>query len=134
AYLVGLAQAVTARGGRIFENSRAISIGEASRRRVVTDGGTVHAEYVVVATNMTVQSPIGMANRTQPRCHTAMAFRVDDPLAVDGMFIGIDDPTHSIRTGRDAEGPLLVTLGPKFDTGQDGDGAKRFVEREQWAR
>lgn len=133
-YLVGLARAVTARGGRIFENSRAISIGEASRWRVVTDSGTVHAEHVVVATNMTVKSPVGMANRTQPRCHTAMAFRIDDPLAVDGMFIGIDDPTHSIRTGRDAEGPLLVALGPKFDTGQDGDVAKRFVELEQWAR
>ncbi|MER9233419.1 FAD-dependent oxidoreductase [Mesorhizobium sp. M0622] len=133
-YLVGLAEAVTARGGRIFENSRATSIDEADRWRVATDGGAVDAEHVVVATNMTVKSPIGMANRTQPRCHTAMAFRIDDPLTVDGMFIGIDDPTHSIRTGRDAEGPLLVALGPKFDTGWDGDVAKRFVELGKWAR
>ncbi|MER8388853.1 FAD-dependent oxidoreductase [Mesorhizobium sp. M0166] len=133
-YLVGLAEAVTARGGRIFENSRATSIDEASRWRVVTDGGAVDAGHVVVATNMTVKSPVGMANRTQPRCHTVMAFRIDDPLPVDGMFIGIDDPTHSIRTGRDAEGPLLVTLGPKFNTGWDGDVAKRFVELEKWAR
>ncbi|ACP22707.1 putative oxidoreductase (plasmid) [Sinorhizobium fredii NGR234] len=133
-YLVGLAHAVADRGGRMFERSRAILIGEASRWRVVTAGGTVHAEHVVVATNMTVKSPVGMANRTQPRCHTAMAFRIDDPLAVDGMFIGIDDPTHSIRTGSDGTGPLLVVLGPKFDTGQDGNVAARFVELEEWAR
>ncbi|MES0208978.1 FAD-dependent oxidoreductase [Mesorhizobium sp. M0028] len=133
-YLVGLAEAVTARGGRIFENSRATSIDEASRWRVVTDGGAVDAGHVVVSTNMTVKSPVGMANRTQPRCHTVMAFRIDDPLPVDGMFIGIDEPTHSIRTGRDAEGPLLVTLGPKFNTGWDGDLAKRFVELEKWTR
>ncbi|MER9074059.1 FAD-dependent oxidoreductase [Mesorhizobium sp. M0904] len=133
-YLVGLAEAVTAHGGRIFEDSRATSIDEASRWRIVTDGGAVDAGHVVVATNMTVKSPIGMANRTQPRCHTAMAFRIDDPLTVDGMFIGIDDPTHSIRTGHDAEGPLLVALGPKFNTGWDGDVAKRFVELEKWAR
>ena len=63
-----------------------------------------------------------------------MAFRVDSPLAVDGMFIGIDDPTRSIRMGRDAEGPLLVALGPKFNTGQDGDVARRFVELDNWAR
>ncbi len=122
------------RGGRIFEHSRAILIDEASRWRVVTAYGTVHAENVVVATNMTVKSPVGMANRTQPRCHTAMAFRVDDALAVDGMFIGIDEPTHSIRTGRDGMGPLLVVLGPKFNTGQDGNVAARFVALEDWAR
>jgi glycine/D-amino acid oxidase-like deaminating enzyme/nitrite reductase/ring-hydroxylating ferredoxin subunit len=133
-YLVGLAAAVTKRDGRIFERSRARLIGEASRWRVATDGGTSHCEHIVVATNMTVKSPVGMSRRTQPRSHTAMAFRIDDPQAIDGMFIGIDDPTHSIRTGRDAEGPLLVVLGPKFNTGQDGDVAKRFVELERWAR
>jgi Rieske Fe-S protein len=123
-----------ARGGRIFERSRVRQIGEASRWRAVTDHGTVHAEHVVVATNMTIKSPVGMANRTQPRSHVAMAFRVDDPLSVDGMFISIDDPTRSIRMGRDNEGPLLVALGPKFNTGQDGDVAKRFVELDNWAR
>ncbi len=133
-YLVGLARAVANRGGRIFEKSRAILIGEASRWRVVTAHGTVHAENVVVATNMTVKSPVGMANRTQPRCHTAMAFRVGDPSVIDGMFIGIDDPTHSIRTGRDGDGPLLVVLGPKFNTGQDGNVAARFVDLEEWSR
>ncbi|QKN18313.1 FAD-dependent oxidoreductase (plasmid) [Sinorhizobium meliloti WSM1022] len=133
-YLVGLAHTVADRGGSLFEHSRAILIGEASRWRVVTAHGTVHAENVVVATNMTVKSPVGMANRTQPRCHTAMAFRVDDPLVVDGMFIGIDDPTHSSRTGRDDRGPLLVVLGPKFNTGQDGNVAARFVDLEEWAR
>jgi glycine/D-amino acid oxidase-like deaminating enzyme/nitrite reductase/ring-hydroxylating ferredoxin subunit len=133
-YLVGLAGAVEARGGRIFEGSRARLVGEASRWRVVTDDGTVHAENVVMATNLPVKSPVGMARRTQPRCHTAMAFRTGNPALVDGMFIGVDDPTHSIRTGRDEDGPLLVVLGPKFNTGQDGDVAARFVELEGWVR
>ena len=133
-YLVGLAATVAARGGRIFETSRARQFDEANRWRITTDRGSVEAENVVIATNMTVKSPVGMAKRTQPRCHTAMAFRVDDPSQIDGMFIGIDDPTHSIRTGRDDEGALLVVLGPKFNTGQDGDVARRFVELERWAR
>jgi glycine/D-amino acid oxidase-like deaminating enzyme/nitrite reductase/ring-hydroxylating ferredoxin subunit len=133
-YLVGLARAVEAYGGRIFEGSRARFVGEASRWRVVTDDGTVHAENIVMATNLPVKSPVGMARRTQPRCHTAMAFRTDGPAPVDGMFIGVDDPTHSIRTGRDEDGPLLVVLGPKFNTGQDGDVAARFVELEGWVR
>jgi len=133
-YLVGLAKAVTDRGGRIFERSRARFIGEASRWRIVTDGGTLHAEHVVVATNIPVKSPLGMANRTQPRSHAIMAFRVDDPTAVDGMFISIDDPVRSFRMGSDPDGPLLVVLGQKFNTGQEGDVASRFVELDHWAR
>nr|WP_244564634.1 FAD-dependent oxidoreductase [Rhizobium sullae] len=133
-YLTGLSAVVTARGGKIFENSRARLIGEASRWRVVTDGGTVHAENVVVATNMTVKSPVGMSHRTQPRSHVAMAFRLDDAALIDGMFITVEEPSRSLRTGRDAQGPLLVALGPHFRTGQDGDVAARFVELERWVR
>ena len=65
---------------------------------------------MIIATNMTVKSPIGYANRTLPRSHVAMAFRLGD-AAIDGMFISIDEPTHSIRTGQDQDGPLLITLG-----------------------
>ena len=133
-YLVGLATAVIDRGGQIFEVSRAREFEEAKRWLVRTDGGGVDAENVVVATNMTVKSPVGMARRTQPRCHTAMAFRIDDPALIDGVFIGIDEPTHSIRLGRDRDGPLLIVLGPKFNTGQDGDVARRFVDLEHWTK
>jgi glycine/D-amino acid oxidase-like deaminating enzyme/nitrite reductase/ring-hydroxylating ferredoxin subunit len=133
-YLVGLAEAVSIRGGRIFERSRASFIGEASRWRIVTDGGTLHAEHVVVATNIPVKSPLGMANRTQPRSHAVMAFRVNDPAAIEGMFISIDDPVRSLRMGSDPEGPLVILLGHKFNTGQDGDVASRFIELEHWAR
>ena len=50
------------------------------------------------------------------------------------MFIGIDEPTHSLRWGRDAQGPLLVALGPTFYTGHDGDVAERFRQLESWVR
>lgn len=133
-YLVGLAAAVQARGGRIFERSRATSFERPSRWSIGSDKGHVMADHVVVATNITVKSPLGYANRTQPRSHVAMAFRTDRPGAVDGMFISIDDPTHSIRTGRDADGPLIITLGLRFNTGQDGDVARRFRELENWTR
>ncbi|WP_262297764.1 FAD-dependent oxidoreductase [Microvirga sesbaniae] len=133
-YLVGLAKAVAARGGRIFEQSRATSFDQDDGWRIGTAQGTIKAAQVVIATNMTVKSPVGYANRTQPRSHVAMAFRPEGPAAVDGMFIGIDDPTHSIRAARDQDGPLLITLGPRFNTGQDGDVARRFRDLEQWAR
>jgi glycine/D-amino acid oxidase-like deaminating enzyme/nitrite reductase/ring-hydroxylating ferredoxin subunit len=133
-YLVELAKTVEARGGRIFEQSRATSFDQEDGWRVGTAHGTVRAAQVVIATNMTVKSPVGYANRTQPRSHVAMAFRLGDPASINGMFISIDDPTHSIRTGRDQDGPLLITLGPRFNTGQDGDVARRFRDLEQWTQ
>ena len=133
-YLTGLAAAVAARGGQIFEQSRAEAVDRDGRWRIGTDQGRVNAEHVVVTTNITVKSPIGYANRTQPRSHVALAFRVGEDTAVDGMFIGVDEPTHSIRTGRDRDGPVLITLGPRFNTGQDGDVAQRFRDLEQWTR
>lgn len=132
-YLLGLAKAFVESGGRLFVRSRARLIDAASRWRVVTDHGNVHAENVVIATAMTVKSPIGMAKRTQPRMHVAMAFRTDRPL-LDGMFISLDEPARSLRIGKDAAGPLLVVLGPRFITGQDGDVAARFIELEGWVR
>ena len=54
--------------------------------------------------------------------------------AIDGMFIGIDEPTHSLRMGRDDDGLLLVVLGSKFGTGLEGDVAKHFLELEAWTR
>jgi glycine/D-amino acid oxidase-like deaminating enzyme/nitrite reductase/ring-hydroxylating ferredoxin subunit len=136
-YLLGLAQAVQALGGQVFEQSRATKIGpdaaDTTTWRAESRSGAITARHILVATNMTVKSPVGYSTKTQPRCHTAIAFRTSSDHAVDGMFIGVDEPTHSIRTGRDSHGPLLVVLGPKFNTGQDGDVARRFVELDRWA-
>jgi nitrite reductase/ring-hydroxylating ferredoxin subunit len=63
-----------------------------------------------------------------------MAFRMAPDAAINGMFIGIDEPTHSLRMGRDHDGPLLVALGPKFNTGQDANVAARFRDLEEWVR
>jgi glycine/D-amino acid oxidase-like deaminating enzyme/nitrite reductase/ring-hydroxylating ferredoxin subunit len=131
-YLVGLARAVEAAGGRIFENTRVTAVDPGHRWRVATGRGTLDAKDVVIATNLPMAGPGDYDGRAQPRCHIAMAFRAGNEVNIDGMFIGIDEPTHSIRMGRDSEGPLLVVLGPRFNTGQDGDVAKRFRDLDDW--
>ncbi|ARS48989.1 FAD-dependent oxidoreductase [Ectopseudomonas hydrolytica] len=133
-YLVGLAQAVQARGGRVFERTRAMSFEHDERWQVGFEGGVVSADQLVLATHMPVQTPVDYISPTQPRCHVAIAFRPREGEAVDGMFIAVEEPTRSIRMGQDAEGPLLIVLGPRFNTGQDGNVAQRFDELEHWAR
>ncbi len=133
-YLMGLAHAVQSRGGRIYQQTRALSFERGERWQVGFDGGTVRAEQVVIATHIPVQTPLSYAQRTRPRCHVAMAFRPLAGARVEGMFIAVEEPTHSIRMGADSEGPLLIVLGPRFDTGHEGDVARHFVALEDWAR
>jgi len=133
-YLVGLAAAAEAAGCRVFENTPVTAVDQAKRWRATAQEGSLDVEHVVIATNLPFTGPIEYDGRTQPRCHIAMAFRTAPQAAIDGMFIGIDEPTHSLRMGRDREGPLLVVLGPRFNTGQDGDVAHRFRDLEDWVR
>lgn len=133
-YLVGLSGAVAGAGGAIHEGSRVVSVEQDGRWRVSTDEGEVEADHVFLATNLPIAGPDDYSQRTQPRCHVAMAFRIDPEHAPDGMFIAAEAPVHSIRTGHDADGLLLVVLGPRFDTGQEGDVAARFRQLERWTR
>jgi glycine/D-amino acid oxidase-like deaminating enzyme/nitrite reductase/ring-hydroxylating ferredoxin subunit len=125
-YLVGLGAAIAAAGGRIFENTRATKVDPGNRWRIEAGRSHLQAEHVIVATNFPIAGPISYDRTTRPRCHIGMAFRMTS-TAIDGMFIGIDNPTHSLRMGRDRAGPLLVVLGPSFQTGHDGDVAERFA-------
>lgn len=133
-YLVGLARAAKAAGATIHENTRVTGIEPAQRWRLSVAGGSLEVEHVIQASNIPVAATLRFNAITQPRCHIAMAFRMKAADAIDGMFIGIDEPTHSLRMARDARGPLLVALGPKFKTGQDGDVAARFAALETWVR
>ena len=110
-YLTGLAAAIAAAGGRIFENTRVTKVDRDSRWRIEAGRNHLQAEHVIIATNFPVAGPVSYDGTTRPRCHIAMAFRMAAGAAIDGMFIGIDKPTHSLRMGRDRDGPLLVVLG-----------------------
>ena len=133
-YLIGLAKVIGSAGGTIFENTMVTSIDKGDRWQVESGGTVIEADHVVIATNLPMAGPVAFDERTRPRCHVAMAFRATPQTAIDGMFIGIDEPTHSLRWGRDAQGPLLVALGPTFYTGHDGDVAERFRQLESWVR
>ena len=133
-YLVGLAAAMKSFGGQIYEESPVRSVESADGWHVTTDSGKVHCEHILVSTNLPVTSPVGFAGRTQPRSHVVMAFRAQDERQIDGMFISLDEPLHSFRTGRDPDGSLLVVLGGRFPTGHEGNVAKRFRELEEWTR
>jgi glycine/D-amino acid oxidase-like deaminating enzyme/nitrite reductase/ring-hydroxylating ferredoxin subunit len=133
-YLIGLAKAAEAAGTQIFEKTRVTAVEEDEGWKTVVGRAAVRAQNIVLATNLPIAGPIPFDELTRPRSHIAMAFRADAGVAIDGVFIGVDEPTNSLRMGRDDDGPLLVVLGSKFGTGLEGDVAAHFRELETWAQ
>lgn len=133
-YLIGFAKAAEAAGVLVFEETRVTSVEEKDGWHLKAGRASIHGESVVLATAMPIAGPVRYDKRSRPRSHICMAFRVDAGAAIDGMFIGVDEPTHSLRMGRDGDGLLLVVLGAKFVTGLEGDIAKHFRELEAWTR
>jgi glycine/D-amino acid oxidase-like deaminating enzyme/nitrite reductase/ring-hydroxylating ferredoxin subunit len=133
-YVIGLAKAAETAGALVVEGTRVTGVEKSDGWNLAAGRASVHADNVVLATNLPMAGPIPYDERTRPRSHIAMAFRIDSRGAIEGMFIGIDEPTHSLRMGRDDDGMLLVVLGSKFGTGLEGNVAKHFRELEAWTR
>ena len=110
-YLVGLAVAVEAAGGASLRTpasprSTPAPLAGDRQRRCARCRARGHYDQC------SITGPIEYDRSTQPRSHAAMAFRSSERPTIDGMFISVDQPTHSLRMGRDRDGPLLVVLGP----------------------
>ncbi len=133
-YLVGLAAAAKAAGVEIFEESRITAVEQGARWTLRSADGEISARDVFVATHIPVAGDVDFTGRTQPRCHTAMAFAIKQADAPEGMFIGLDEPKPSIRTGRHGDELLLVVLGARFETGHEGDIAAHFRDLQSWTQ
>ncbi len=132
-YVLALAEAVAAAGGRVLEQTRAVAVHEGGERvRVDTERGAVTAGAVVVATLLPFTDLGGFFAKTHPNRSYALAVRIDGE-APDGMFISVDEPTRSIRPAVIDGAPGLVLAGGGHKTGH-GDPARQYAELETWAR
>ena len=137
-YLLGLADALVARGGAIYEHTRATGLKQGSRCRVSTEAGpTVSARDVVVATHYPVFDRALLFTRLRPHAELVVAGSIaadDDP---NGMFITTELDNRSVRTAPLPDGSrLLIVTGEHHVPGSPGrGGVRRRLERlSGWAR
>jgi glycine/D-amino acid oxidase-like deaminating enzyme/nitrite reductase/ring-hydroxylating ferredoxin subunit len=134
AFLGGLATALGRLDCRIFEGTTATEVGDG---RVVTDGGAVRADAIVVATNAPINSRVGVPMRQaayQTYVVAAVAGSVTCPPA---LFWDVEDPFHYVRYVERHGMPDVVLIGGEdHKTGQDdGVGAdERHARLEAWGR
>ncbi len=130
AYALAEARRLAAGGVEIYEHTRVIDIGtDGPDVRVKTQHGTVTARDAVLATNLPILDRGQYFAKALPIAHLAIAAPFDSDLP-GGMFISVDDPTHSLRWHRDSDGQAwLIALGPRFRPGlEDTDEGFRSLE------
>ena len=130
--LLSLAQEITAGGGYIFENTRALDIGDDSYPELKTDLGSIQADSVVVATNTPFFHADEFLRRLTPTRSHVLGLRLNGPPP-KGLHYGIDGNGCSIRNQPTKEGALLMVGSWYKDTAVD-DVTLQYERIEQSAR
>jgi glycine/D-amino acid oxidase-like deaminating enzyme/nitrite reductase/ring-hydroxylating ferredoxin subunit len=127
-YCLGLAQAITGRGGRIFERTRVRDI-DGDGLVVHTDQGDVTAAAaIVVATHLPINQMGAYFARAKALRSYAIAVEVDGDRPED-MYLSADSPTRSLRT----VGDLLIVGGEGHTVGEPHDTREHYANLEAWA-
>ncbi len=133
-YCMGLAQAIPGDGSHLFEMTRALDVDETGDRLVVhTEAGTVEAAEVVLATLLPFVDLGGFFAKAHPVRSYALAVRIDGEVP-DGMYLGADSPTRSVRPLPLDGGTGLILGGESHKVGQGGDTEQYYQSLESWAR
>ena len=138
-YMSGLAEAFRRRGGRLHTRTHAEEIkGGAGAHVTTSDGLTVRAGSIVVATNTPVNDLVAIHTKQAPYRTYVIGARVPAGSVPRMLLWDTPDPYHYIRLQRVGEGAetydVLIVGGEDHKTGQAEDFDERFRRLEEWTR
>jgi len=135
-YLAGVAAAIRANGGRIFEHTEAEEFRD-DPRSVKANGHWIHAAEIVVATHNPLVGLAGMMSatvfQTKLALYTsyAIAGRVRPGLVPDALLWDTADPYHYLRLERHRDYDVVIFGGEDHKTGQVTDTNDCYRRLEQ---
>ena len=138
-YLQALAAAIPGDGSQVYEHTRVLDVDEGDGRcKVHTERAVITARHVILATGLPILDRGGYFSEAFPRTQVLLAARLEPGGASaatvpEGIWMSFDEPRWSVRTARDAAGPLAVCAGRSFKTAHLSTRAPR-VELEAWVR
>ncbi|MFF7177066.1 FAD-dependent oxidoreductase [Streptomyces sp. NPDC008121] len=134
-YLRGLADDLTARGGRIHEETRVVGLHRGEPCRLTTESGaTVTARDVVVATHHPVFDRGMLTTRLTQHRDLVVAGPLPAGQDPAGMYITREQGKRSVRTAPYGDGRLLIVTGEAFTPGTEPDTEERYRRLEGWTR
>ncbi|MBW3627845.1 MAG: FAD-dependent oxidoreductase [Gemmatimonadetes bacterium] len=138
-YLRGLSAAIQKNGGSIFTGTHVDEVNGGDGAHVTTsDGFTVHADAIVVATNSPVNDRVVIHTKQAPYLTYVVGARVDADKVPDALIWDTGDPYNYIRLQEVKKGAdryhVLIVGGEDHHTGEDYDEGERFRDLEDWTR
>ena len=133
-YLLPLAEEIPGNGSHLFENTRALEIGEGEPCEVTTDRGAVTAEDVIIATHIPFTFKGEFWGKAAPQREYGIAARIEETIASEGMFVNAEPPTRSVRTASRNGETVLIVVGETHKTGEEPDTEQRYTNLQEWAR
>ena len=131
-YLEALARAAIAKGARIFESSRVITVEDGNPCAVHTEqGAVVRARAVFCATHSPINRLFLVTKVASYRSYVLAFPNVTIP---DGLFWDTDDPYHYMSTYTVDGVPYLIVGGEDHKTGTVGKTDECFDRLAAWTR
>jgi glycine/D-amino acid oxidase-like deaminating enzyme/nitrite reductase/ring-hydroxylating ferredoxin subunit len=136
-YLQGLAELIAERDGEFFVDTVVIDVAENKDGTVTvtTEGGLIHANAAVVATNSPISDLFALHTKMAPYRTYAMAFEIKAGTLPDALYWDTLDPYHYVRLqpGSHQKDHVIVG-GGDHKSGEADDAGERFDALEAWAR
>ncbi|WP_127125432.1 FAD-dependent oxidoreductase [Georgenia sp. SYP-B2076] len=134
-YLLGLAEDLVRRGGRIFERTRATELDEGDPCRVTTEQGrVVTVRDVVVATHYPVFDQATIYSGMAPKREFAVAWPIPAEHDPHGISLTREQDIRSVRTAPYDDGRrLLIVTGEHYRPGA-GRTTARYERLTAWTR
>jgi glycine/D-amino acid oxidase-like deaminating enzyme/nitrite reductase/ring-hydroxylating ferredoxin subunit len=134
-YLAGLARAVERLGGAIYCGSHVSKvIGGDVCALETTDGQTVSADKIVIATHMPINDALGYSTRIFPYLTYVVGLSVAKGSLPPFLAFDTAEPYHYVRIQPEAGRDVLLVGGEDHKTGQADDQDKRYGRLEAWTR
>jgi glycine/D-amino acid oxidase-like deaminating enzyme/nitrite reductase/ring-hydroxylating ferredoxin subunit len=126
--LAALAVELRTLGGRIVEGVRVQKLHAGDPVRMTTSAGEVSADKVILATGTPILDRGLYFAKVSAKRSYAQSFTVPASALPDGMFLGVETPTRSVRTS----GSLLLTGGNGHGVGREPSTQSRVDELTEW--
>jgi len=134
-YLYGLVSSIERNGGKIFCSTHAADVQGGDPALVRTsDGPSVRASAVVVATNAPISETYGLYTANSAYRTYAIAAGVPRGSITRALYWDTPDPYHYVRVQGDGSHDWLIVGGEDHKTGQADDFDERFERLESWTR
>ncbi|MGV3625969.1 MAG: FAD-dependent oxidoreductase [Archangium sp.] len=131
-YLRELSALFIEAGGRIFENTRVVSVKDGKPCMVKTESGEVSAQDVMVLTNAPVNNRVTLHMRNAAYRSYVVASKLEKPFP-DALFFDMNDPYHYTRACKTSGGTYFIVGGEDHKTGKGEETEHHFDELTRFA-